>query len=90
MKEGYNLKVLGNELIRDYKDLPFVKSAEVILLTDPEMIKGLLPTAEHVTKITFALNKIYENITMDCRNCDSKDVCDEIDEIKLLHSAVNK
>ncbi len=86
--KGFNLQTLGNELIRDYKELPFVKSAEVVFFTEEMFIKRLRPMAETCSKIAMALNKIFENITMDCKDCDASEVCDEIDGLKRIHRSL--
>jgi CO dehydrogenase/acetyl-CoA synthase beta subunit len=88
--KGLNLHTLGNELIRDYKELPFVKSAEVAFFTEETLIKELRPMAETCSKIAMALNKMFENITMDCKNCDASEVCDEIDGLKRMHKSLQK
>lgn len=85
ISKGFNLIILANELIREYKELPFVKSAEIVLFTEESLIKSLMPIAEKCSKIPTALNKIFDNIVMDCKNCDASEVCDEIDALKKLH-----
>ena len=90
LMKGFNLQTLANELIRDYKALPFVKSTEIIFFTEELLIKRLKPMAETCSKISMAMNTMFENIVMDCKHCDASELCDEIDGLKQLHQSLQK
>lgn len=85
-ENGFSLVRLGLELLRDYKALPFVRAAEVIFTTDDSLVRTLTPLAEGCGKVARALNTMFEHIDMDCKNCDSADICGEIDELRQIHS----
>lgn len=85
ISEGFSLEVLANELMREYKKLPFVRSTEIVMLTESTLIKMLMPLAEKCSKIPSALNKIFDNLIMDCKSCDDSEVCNEIEGLKELH-----
>jgi CO dehydrogenase/acetyl-CoA synthase beta subunit len=83
--EGFSFSALGTELIRDYKKLPFVKRAEMLFLTESALIQELSPLAEDCTGIVQALDTLFENIQMDCKNCDAAAICEDVDELRKLH-----
>jgi CO dehydrogenase/acetyl-CoA synthase beta subunit len=83
--KGFDFTVLGSELIRDYLALPFVRRAEMFFFTDEALIRTLSPIVDDCSKITRALNTMFENIRMDCKNCGSALVCDEVDGLRRLH-----
>lgn len=89
-QDGFSFSTLGRELTRDYKKLPFVKSAEVLFFTDDNLIRRLTPLTEDATKITKALNTMFENINMDCQHCESSDICDDVNELRSLHKHLRK
>lgn len=85
LTNGFNFETLGTELIRDYKKLVHVKAVEVIFFTDEPLINRLKSTTAACNKISSALNKIADNIIMDCGHCSEKAICDEIGEMKEMH-----
>ncbi|MDR1765941.1 MAG: hypothetical protein LBR77_07625 [Lachnospiraceae bacterium] len=84
-RDGFCFSVLGSELLRGYKKLPFVRGAEILFFTDEGLIRELTPMAEKSVQITRALNTMFENIDMDCKHCDSATICETIPELKALH-----
>lgn len=83
---GFSLKILGNELIREYKKLEYVESVEIIFVTEFEnQIRELSKVGEKSSKVITAMNKIFDDLEYDCNNCDFEDVCGEIDGLKEMH-----
>lgn len=88
---GLSFQVLGSELIRDYKKLDYVDEVEVIFITScAEDIRSLKPTGEKVTRIVEALNKIFDDLELDCDSCDFNDICSEIDGLRKMHNQMAK
>jgi CO dehydrogenase/acetyl-CoA synthase beta subunit len=86
MKEGLCLKMLGNELVREYRKLEYVDAVEVIFLTSSTGdIQKFRPTGEKASRITRAMNKIFDNLELDCAACDFSDVCDEVEGLREMH-----
>lgn len=86
LEKGFSLKVLGNELIREYRKLDYVRAVEVIFLTSSvEDIRRFRSAGEKVSKITKAMNKIFDNLEFDCADCDYSEVCDEIEGLREIH-----
>jgi len=87
LDSGFSLQVLGSELIHDYKQLEYVDAAEIIFITSSvEDIRRLKPIGEKTTRIIEAMNKIFDGMDNDCNSCSFRDVCNEIDGLKLLHN----
>ena len=86
VENGFSFEVLGNEIIRRYKQLEYVDDVEVIFITsNDEDVKAVKPTAEKITKIINAMNKILENFQYDCDACDFEDVCEEFGDLRQMH-----
>lgn len=86
LQAGFSLKVLGNELIREFHGLEYVDAVEVIFITSSAAdVQIFKPIAEKVKKVYQAMNKMFDNIEYDCRNCSFSDVCNEIDGLKTMH-----
>ena len=86
IKSGFNLKVLGGELIRDLKTLDFVEAVEIIFITSSkEDVARFKPIGEIVSKATMAMNRMFEDLEFDCEHCTFREVCDEIDGMKGMH-----
>lgn len=86
LQAGFNLKILGSELIKDLKALDFVEAAEIIFITsNKEDVARFKPIGEIVSKATMAMNRMFDNLEYDCAHCSFKDVCDEIEGMKGMH-----
>jgi CO dehydrogenase/acetyl-CoA synthase beta subunit len=91
LKEGLSLRMIGNELIREYRRLEYVDAAEVTFITSSrEDILKLKPASEKVAQIIGAMNKIFDNLEYDCQACGFKNVCDEVGELRGMHKKVKK
>ncbi len=86
LDEGFSLDVLGNELIRALKVLPYVDAAEVIMVTSSaEEVRRFKPLGDKVARAVVAMDKMLEHLAYDCNNCDFQDVCDEVGELRAMH-----
>lgn len=86
LKSGFSLRILGNELIRDLKQLDFVDEAEIIFITSSKEDVGRFKAiGETVGKAIQAMNKMFVDLEYDCDHCGFKDVCDEIEGMKDMH-----
>jgi len=86
LKSGFSLKKMGNELIRDLKEIEFVDEVEIIFITSSkEDVRRFKPIAETVGKAIQAMNKMFVDLEYDCEHCGFKDVCNEIEGMKDMH-----
>lgn len=91
IKDGLSFERVGNLYISKYKENKHVKAVTVIFITLPDAhyaeLEGL---AERSVAITRALNHVIADIKMDCRACEWKPVCDEVEGMKEMHSNLAK
>ena len=71
-----------------YRSFPQVEAVQTIFVTEPAFAYDKLRTsARRMEQITQSFEHIYESLTMDCSQCGSKAVCDEIEGLRALHFA---
>lgn len=86
MQAGFSLQILGNELIRELKKLEYVDGVEIVFITSSkEDVLKFKPIGEKVSKVTSAMNKMFDNLEFDCASCNFADVCKEVDGLKEMH-----
>lgn len=86
VKNGISFETAGNLLIKKYKEIPAVKSVNVIFITKSEIDYNKLEAfAVKGNVITEALNHIMNSVKFDCETCNLKPVCDEVEGMKELH-----
>jgi CO dehydrogenase/acetyl-CoA synthase beta subunit len=82
---GFSAQILGSSLIQSLKQLDFVGSAEVLMVTSSkEDVDELAAPADKVLDIVEALIKMYEEMNFDCEECEYVDVCDEVVELRQI------
>jgi len=86
LNKGFSLKILGNELVREYRKLPYVDAVEVIFTTSSAQdIRRFRPIGEKVSQITAAMNRIFDDLEFDCASCYFSDVCNEVEGMRAMH-----
>lgn len=86
LERGLTFEQVGNLFIRQYRRSRFVRAAKVIFITLPQApYRDLDGLATRTDKITGALNHILDDVDMDCRACEWKPVCDEVEGLKEMH-----
>ncbi len=86
IKKGLCFEGVGNAFINEYKENRHVKAVTVIFITLPNApYEKLELLADLSVGITRALNHIIADINMDCRACEWKPVCDEVEGMKEMH-----
>lgn len=89
LKAGITFEKVGNLFIRKYKANPYVKAVKVIFITLKELdYKKLDKLADTSKNITAAMNHIISDLNMDCKACQWKPVCDEVEGMKDMHIQV--
>ena len=85
-KNGISFSLIGNLLIKKYKETPAVKGVAVYYITDEKADYGRLEAmAEKSNRITETLNHVMNSIKFDCDTCNLKPICDEVEGMKELH-----
>ncbi len=86
LKAGLDFEKAGNIFINAYHRHSEVKSVKIIFITDKTFeYDKLSDKVIFIEKITESLNKIFNNIIMDCKMCELKEVCDEVEGLRELH-----
>lgn len=89
VRNGLSFQILGSELIHDLRENSDVKKAEVIFCTDETLLRQLKPVCDKCNEIIHALNKIYDNIPMECGSCSLAALCGEVEGLKKIHEKAN-
>ena len=86
LESGISFEAVGNLLAEKYLDIPAVKNARIIYVTEPSAdFKAIEKIAVKNDEITATLNHIMQNIPLDCSSCRLKPICDEVEGMKELH-----
>lgn len=86
VRGGLTFAGVGALLAKTYHENPHVKAVKVIFITLPDgpyaPLERLASQSEERKK---ALNHVLADLKMDCRACEWKPVCDEVDGMKEMH-----
>ncbi len=87
VRDGFSLNTLGGAVIDRFLQLAYVKSVEVIFITagKPEVL-AMQPIAESVMKRIWAMNKMAEELSLDCDTCPYNDVCGGVAELRAMRN----
>lgn len=89
LQGGLDASVMGSALLRAVKALPFVRAAEVLLITaDSTHLERLRPAAEQARDIVEALVRMSEELDFDCDGCQYAEICDAVDELRRIHGGM--
>jgi hypothetical protein len=91
LDKGLSLAHLGVALIRGLKEIEFVTGVDVIFVTsgkdDMEVLKD---TGYDAGRIVGALMKMGEEMSFDCDSCDYREVCDKVEELKMIRGKLKE
>lgn len=86
IRDGLSLRLIGNELIRRLKSFDYVDQVETIFITSSRSdVASIKDLSQKAGALTTAMNRIFDDLEMDCGSCDFSEVCDEVEELKNLH-----
>ncbi len=91
LAEGFDLNVLGNALVEEYRKLDYVRSAEVVFCTSsPEEVRRIREIGDRAGRLIAAMNHMAEEMSFDCASCDYFDICSEVDDLRSLRKTLQK
>jgi CO dehydrogenase/acetyl-CoA synthase beta subunit len=91
ISNGFSFKILGAALLDKFLQLTYVRAAEVMFVTSSrEDVIELNEIAEEAVKIIGAMNKMAADLSFDCDTCEYNDVCDDVSELRSMHSKLKK
>lgn len=83
---GLSFKSIGCNYIDEFKKHPLVKSVKVTFITDECFdYKALSVLSGKTRSITKAVTTQFVNQELDCASCSMKEICDEVEGLKMLH-----
>lgn len=84
----YSFSQIGSAYIKAYHLLPFVNHVKVIFITeDNELFDKLSQIGKKKDEITQAIDHILKGmLTNDCGSCSVKELCDEVQGLREIHS----
>ena len=86
VEKGMDFKSVGGAFIDAYHKHRDVIAVKIIFVTDKDFpYQKLSEYAEMTNKITKSLDSIFNKLVMDCRSCNLKPVCDEVEGMRELH-----
>jgi len=89
-EEGFNLGVFARAVNEAMNSLEFVRATDVIILTSRNEIEALKDAFLRARKIIDALIKMHEEKLLNCEECDYRDVCSEIPELKMIRDKIKR
>lgn len=86
LKGGLSFGKVGNTLINEYLKERGVKAVKIIFVTAEKAdYDSLARIAEKTSDILDAFNHMYDNLMVDCKSCNLKAICDEVEGMRELH-----
>lgn len=86
---GFSAGHLAASLMRMLKSVPYVRSAEIVLMTSsPADIRRLRQIVNPAVRLIAAMNKMASELELDCTECEFEDVCSEADDLRTMRNRV--
>lgn len=85
ISKGFSFQHIGDALIQQMRAIEYVDAAEMVFVTSSkEDIETLTEISIRVGRVINAMNKMLEEMSIDCDTCEYVDVCDEVRELKQM------
>ena len=86
VQEGLDFAKVGSLYLQAYHQNPYVKAVKMLFFTDTDAdYEELARDAERTESLTKALDHVLKDVKMNCASCSLKEICDEVEELKVLH-----
>lgn len=86
LRKGISFRSVGFDFIRQYLKNPNVLRVKLIFVTEPNApYKMFQDSAKKANDITKTLTHILDGMATDCRSCNLKPICDEVEGMRELH-----
>ena len=86
--KGFNLGVFGRAILESMNSLSFVRATDVVILTSKKDFEAINDVFARAKRIIDVLIKMHEEKVLNCEECDYKDVCSEIPELKKVREKI--
>jgi len=79
LERGFSFNILGAASIEKLKERPYIRKAELIYVTScTEDVKSIQAIVNPAIRVISAMNKMVNEMDLDCTTCEYSDVCNEI------------
>ncbi len=86
LKKGVSFYKIGSLMLESYLKIEGITAARVIFVTDEKAdFKEIERLARKNGEIVKTLNHVVNNVELDCKSCNLKEICDEVDGMRQLH-----
>jgi CO dehydrogenase/acetyl-CoA synthase beta subunit len=83
---GMSFESVGCSYIRKYRENPLVEAVRVVFVTEElAVFNDLTARARKAADITAAMSHVLKSLSTDCRSCNMKPICDEVEGLRELH-----
>lgn len=90
LSQGISFAAVGQAFINAYRKRPEVEAVSIYFVTDQNADYTFLKNESHrCEQITDSLNHIFNGLKMDCTTCQSRELCDEIDGLRQMHTHIS-
>lgn len=84
---GFSLKTLGGAMIDRVSSLDYVRAAEVVFVTSSrEDVLELQKISEPIMNVIGAMNKMAEEMSLECDTCEYNTVCGDVAELRSMRN----
>jgi len=91
LNNGFSFDILGGALIDKFNNLPYISATEVIFVTQGrEAVLELKSIADRAIQIIGAMNKMAEELSLDCSTCEYNAVCSEVAGLRSMRSTLKQ
>jgi len=89
INSGFSFKHLGGALIDQFSQMPYVRSVETIFITSSkEDVLEMQKISTDVGHLISAMNKMAEEMSFDCDECEYNEVCGDVEELRSMRDAL--
>lgn len=89
INRGFSFKHLGGALIDQFSQMPYVRSVETIFITSSkEDVLEMQTISNSIGHLINAMNKMAEEMSFDCDECEYNAVCGDVEELRSMRDAL--
>lgn len=89
INNGFSFKHLGGALIDQFSQMPYVRAVETIFITSSkEDVLEMQTISNSIGLLINAMNKMAEEMSFDCDECEYNEVCGDVEELRSMRDAL--
>jgi len=90
LNQGFCFNTLGSALIKKLKKKAYVKKAQLFFITSSvEDVKSVQAIVDPTIRVISAMNKMINEMALDCDSCDYTDVCSDVDVLRGMREKLH-